>query len=302
MPKKISNAAKHRKNRAPFGSQREEAAAAETDSSKTGASHPSSGNRVYLIVLFLAIALGGTYVMNVLKNLPVDVPRFTYKLIETYPHDPSAFTQGLVLENGMVYESTGKYGKSTIRRYPLGSEANEKLQTLPSDQFGEGLAMVNDKLYQITWKEEVCHVYDKDLNKVKQFQYNGHGWGLAFNGKHLIMSDGTSRLHFIDPETFEDRDVVTVRNGRLPINELNELEFSGGKIYANRLGFDKIYEIDPRTGQIEAIIDLAGLWEDRPREGVLNGIAVDAKTGKLIVTGKYCPNIFEIELIPQPSK
>ena len=236
--------------------------------------------------------------MQAIKNAPHDVPRFTYKLIAEHPHDEGAFTQGLVSEGDVVYESTGKYdGESSIRKFKLGSPDLEKLVPLSNQEFGEGLAMVGDKLYQITWKEEVCHVYDKELNKVKEFKYSGHAWGLAYDGTHLIMSNGTSRLYFIDPETFEDVRVVTVRNGRRAVDNLNELEFTGGSIYANRLNWDNIYEINPETGQVDSIIELNGLWEDRPREGVLNGIAVDSKNGKIIVTGKYCPTIFEIELV-----
>ena len=261
---------------------------------------PSQGNRWYLIAIFVVIALGGTYLMSAMKNLPNDVPRFTYKVVKNHPHDAGAFTQGLVLENGIVYESTGKEGQSTVRKYKLGSDKMIKIESLPSDEFGEGLAKVGDQLYQITWKNEICHVYDTDLKKIKDFEYRGHGWGLAYDGKHLIMSDGTARLHFVDPETFEDVRVVSVRNGRRPIVDLNELEYTGGKLYANCLGRDTIYEINPDNGQVESIIDLRGLWEDRPREGVLNGIAVDSKDGKLIVTGKYCPTLFEIELVPEP--
>lgn len=302
MAKKTSSPSRRSRKRKPF----EEAQTGRVESeipvanATAGSAAPGEGTRWYLIALFVTVAFGGTYLMSALKNRAHVVPGYTYEVLNEYPHDAGAFTQGLVLENGVVFESTGKLeGQSSIRSYKLGDEKVEKLKPLGMEEFGEGLAMVGDKLYQITWKNEVCHVYDKELNKIKQFSYKGHGWGLAYDGTHLIMSDGTARLHFIDPKTFEDVRVVTVRNGRLPINNLNELEYSGGSIYANRLNWDNIYEINPANGQVESIIDLSGLWEDRPSEGVLNGIAVDSENGKVIVTGKYCPKIFEIKLVPQ---
>ena len=300
MAKKTSSPS--RRKRKPFQDAQSGDATIQTPvgNAATPAGASGEGARWSLIALFVVIALGGTYLMKAAKSWTHVVPRFTYKVVNEYPHDPGAFTQGLVMEDGVVFESTGKLnGQSSIRTYKLGAETVEKIKPMGLDEFGEGLAMVGDKLYQITWKNEVCYVYDKELNKVKQFAYQGHGWGLAYDGTHLIMSDGTARLHFIDPETFEDVRVVTVRNGQRPVNNLNELEYSGGSIYANRLNVDRIYEINPATGQVESIIDLSGLWEDRPAEGVLNGIAVDSNNGKLIVTGKYCPKLFEIELVPQ---
>ncbi len=259
----------------------------------------SNSRRWYLIAVFVLIAFGGTWLVQAIKSRP-EVQRYTYKLIRQYPHDATGFTQGLVLEDGIVYESTGKYnGESSIRKSRLSTGEILKKVPLSEDEFGEGLALVGDKLYQLTWKEEVCYVYDRDLNKIGEFNYNGQGWGLAFDGKHLIMSDGTARLHFIDPETFEDQRVITVKLGYSSINGLNELEYTGGRIYANRLDWDSVYEIDPKTGNVESVIDLSGLWEDRPDEGVLNGIAVDSRSRQLIVTGKYCPQIFEIELVPK---
>ncbi len=234
---------------------------------------------------------------NAFRNANSDVERFGYKLIKNYKHDPAAFTQGLVLENGIVFESTGKYeGQSSIRKVDLETGEILKKVNLPDDQFGEGLTMVGDKLYQLTWKKGICHVYDKQLNKLDlEFKYDGQGWGLTYDGNHLVMSDGTSRLFFLDPETFEEVRSVNVRNGLASINGLNELEYTGGKIYANRWQWDTIYKIDPDTGKVEGLIDLKNIWpkNQRPEEGVLNGIAVDDR-GKLIVTGKYCPNIFEI--------
>lgn len=255
--------------------------------------------RWFLVGTFLLITVGGTYLARGFQNANVDVERFGYKRIETHPHDSAAFTQGLVLQRGVVYESTGKYdGQSSVRKVDLATGKILKKVPLADDQFGEGLAMVGDELYQLTWKKGICHVYDKELNKIREYQYDGQGWGLAYDGTHLIMSDGTSRLYFLDPETFKEVRTINVRSGMASINSLNELEFTGGMIYANRWQYDSIYEIDPKTGKVNGIIDLQGIWphDQRPAEGVLNGIAVDEK-GKIIVTGKYCPSVFEIELV-----
>ena len=174
-----------------------------------------------------------------------------------------------------------------------------KKVTLPDDQFGEGLELVGDKIYQLTWKKGICYVYDRDLNELEKYEYDGQGWGLTYDGTHLIMSDGTSRLYFLDPENFKEVRTVNVRNGMAYVSELNELEYTNGKVYANRWRHDNIYEIDPDNGKVTGIIELSNIWKrsERPSEGVLNGIAVDANAKKLIVTGKYCPKIFEIELI-----
>jgi glutamine cyclotransferase len=252
-----------------------------------------------LIAVFVAIALGGTYLAQFLQHSGRDVPRYTYEEIQRYPHDGEAFTQGLVLKDGIVWESTGKLGSSSVRKSDLKTGEILKIKNLPPDEFGEGLAMVDDKLYQLTWKNEKCYVYDLDLNEIRTFSYRGQGWGLTYDGKHLILSDGTSRLRFIDPETFEYQREITARIGNNAVGGLNELEYSGGSIYANRWNWDNVYEIDPKNGNVKAIIDLKNLWSERPREGILNGIAVDPLKKQLIVTGKYCPHLFEIRLVPR---
>ena len=263
--------------------------------------------RWFLIGVFVVIALGGTYLAQAMKGVS-NVQRFTYKKdFKKYRHDKGAFTQGLVWDDDekYVWESTGKYdGQSSIRKVELETGKVVEKKTLPDDEFGEGLTLVGDKLYQLTWKEGVCHVYDKNLDKVKDFEYPGQGWGLTYDGKHLVMSDGTSKLYFRDPETFEVERVVTVRMGRAYINQLNELEYAGGFIYANRLDWDSVYKIDPSNGNVVAIIELNGLWKNRPAEGVMNGIAVKSlsrKAGRVIVTGKYCPFIYEIEIVPKSN-
>ena len=164
--------------------------------------------------------------------------------------------------------------------------------------FGEGLADLGDRLIQVTWEEEKAFVWSKDLKPMGEFDYDGIGWGLTFDGQHLIMSDGTSQLYFRDPNTFEVIRKITVTRSNRLVNALNELEYVAGKIYANQLDSDKIYVIAPQSGKVLSTIDLAGLWpaSERPRGGVLNGIAVNPKNNKMIVTGKYCPFMYEIDL------
>ncbi len=252
-----------------------------------------------LIALFLIISIGGTYLAIAMRP-PLELPTYTYRKLNEYPHDKTAFTQGLVEDSGFLWESTGLYGESTIRKVDLESGEVLAQKSLDEKYFGEGLAILNDRLYQLTWKAGICFVYDRELNEVGQFKYDGQGWGLTTDGTHLILSDGTPELRFFNPETFEEVRSVWVRLGKRRVGRLNELEMfgTGGKLYANTFESDLVYEIDPKTGYVTAVIDLTGLWprRERPRGGVLNGIAVNPKTNKMLVTGKYCPRIFEIQL------
>ncbi|MDG2186029.1 MAG: glutaminyl-peptide cyclotransferase [Mariniblastus sp.] len=249
-----------------------------------------------LLLLFIGIALGGVYLERFLRPVP-DIPMFKHKVVAEHPHDPDSFSQGLVLADGHVWESTGKYGKSKLRKTELktGNVVNEI--ELDKAYFGEGLAMANGKLYQLTWKAGKCFVYDLDFNKINEFEFDGEGWGITFDGTELMVSDGTSQIQFFDPATFQLNRVISVHHGHRRIPGLNELEYADGKLYANQLGSDYIYKIDPRDGSVVGLIDLTGMWPtaERPKEGLLNGIAVDAKQRKIIVTGKYCPKIFEVQ-------
>jgi glutamine cyclotransferase len=253
-----------------------------------------------LVAIFLAISIGGTYLAIATKGDKMP-PRYSYKVLRTFPHDKTAFTQGLLLHDGFLWESTGRKGSSSFRKVEL--ESGEVLQQvkLGDAYFGEGLAYHNGLFYQLTWRENVCFVYNEDMELVNQFPYEGEGWGLTSNGEHLIMSDGTSALRFLDPDTFQEVRRVNVRIGGRRVEVLNELEFVGPKLYANVWTQDYLYEIDPKTGAVTAIIDLSGLWpqSQRPNEGVLNGIAFNRKTEKLIVTGKYAPSLWEIQIVPK---
>lgn len=253
-------------------------------------------SRWSLLLLFIGIALGGVYLERFLRAGP-EIPMFTYKVVAEHPHDPESFSQGLVLADGHVWESTGKYGNSKLRKIELetGNVVNEI--ELDKAHFGEGLAMANGKLYQLTWKAGKCFVYDLDFNKINEFEYDGEGWGITFDGTELMVSDGTSQIQFFDPATFQSTRVLSVHHGHRRIPRLNELEYADGKLYASQLGSDYIYKIDPRDGSVVGLIDLTGIWPtaERPTEGLLNGIAVDAKQRKIILTGKYCPKIFEVQ-------
>ncbi len=253
-----------------------------------------------LVIIFLVISLGGSWAMLAFRP-GINVPIYTYKVVRTFPHDPNAFTQGLLIDpDGTVYESTGQYGESKLRKYQLESgEISQEVDLLPK-YFGEGLARWGDRFYQLTWKEGKCFVYDPKFQLQQEFEYDTDGWGLTSTETDLVVSNGTHRLSFRDPQTFEERRYAWVRLGGRLVPRLNELEYYAGKIYANQLDSDWIYVIDPQTGNVLSIIDLAGLWpyQERQREGsVLNGIAVMAGTKRMFVTGKYCPKIYELELM-----
>ena len=226
---------------------------------------------------------------------------YTYEVIKTYPHDTDAFTEGLVFSNGFLYESTGLYGNSSLRRVDL--ETGQVLQTYHlSDQFfGEGIAIVNNTIVQLTWRSHTSFVYDENsFTMLKEFTYPTEGWGLTYNGSQLIMSDGSADLYFLDPQTFEKTWQVEVHDNIGPVANLNELEYIHGDIYANIWLQNRIAIINPQTGQVKAWINMTGLQNPAIQDSnsVLNGIAYDAKGNRLFVTGKMWPQLFEIKLVP----
>ena len=226
---------------------------------------------------------------------------FTYEVVNTYPHDRNASTQGLVFENGVLYEGTGLRGHSTLRKVELATGDVLQIRQLPDRLFGEGITIFGDRIIQLTWHAGVGFVYDKDSFELLQiFTYPTEGWGITHDDQRLIMSDGTSTLHFLDPETLEEIDRIEVYDQNGPVTRLNELEYIEGEIYANVWQTDRIARIDPQTGRVIAWIDLAGLLDpeelDSPVD-VLNGIAYDADEDRLFVTGKLWPKLLEIELI-----
>lgn len=225
------------------------------------------------------------------------VPIYAYKVINAYPHDKKAFTQGLIFEGGYLYEGTGQYGSSTLRKVELETGKVVQIYKLPPQFFGEGITIYKNQIIQLTWQSHIGFVYDlKSFDLMREFRYSTEGWGITNDGKRLIMSDGTAKLYFLDPETFKQIDQLRVRNAQGLVNMLNELEYIRGEIYANVWQENRIARISPKTGMVLGWIDLGGLcrWN-----GVLNGIAYDVESDRLFVTGKLWPYIYEIKLIEE---
>jgi glutamine cyclotransferase len=223
------------------------------------------------------------------------------KVLRSYPHDSRAFTQGLLMFDGKLYESTGLYGRSSVRRVDLASGTVEAQAALPGSLFGEGLARVGQRLIQLTWKEGKALVWDLGtFTKVAEFSYDGEGWGLCFDGKRLVMSDGSDRLTFRNPTSFAKEGELRVRRDGKPVVNLNELECAGALVYANVWQDNHIARIDANTGEVTGWIDASHLL-DRAAAGsadVLNGIAEMEGSGHLLVTGKLWPNVFEVQIVP----
>lgn len=226
---------------------------------------------------------------------------FSFSIVNSFPHDSDAFTQGLVYRDSVFYEGTGLFGASSIRKVAV--ETGEVLQKRDNSSafFGEGITIFNNKLYQITWQARTCFVYNLETFDITgQFSYATEGWGLTHDGTHLIMSDGSANIYFRDPNTFAEVRRIEVADTTGPIRNLNELEYIKGAIYANIWLTDRIAQIDPQTGHVIAWIDLTDLLprNERPNnDAVLNGIAYDPGGDRLFVTGKWWPKIFEIKLV-----
>ena len=231
---------------------------------------------------------------------PAVVAKYGYQIVNIWPHDSNAFTQGLILVDGKLLESTGQEGRSSLRSVELETGRILKKVAVPEPYFAEGITVLNGKVYQLTWQHQLGFIYDSQtLEKVGQFNYNGEGWGLTTDGKSLILSDGSNRLRFIDPSNFQVTKTITVLDGKSPVNQLNELEFVQGEIYANIWHNDKIAIIDPQNGHVNSWLDLTGLMpreQLQDPEAVLNGIAYDQANNKLFVTGKLWPSVFEIRV------
>lgn len=229
------------------------------------------------------------------------VQSFIYRVVNAYPHDSKAFTQGLVIEDGVMYEGTGLYGGSSVRRVDLATGKVFQQYMLPPQFFGEGITVFGDKIIQLTWKSGVAFVYDKDgFELLRLFICPVEGWGITHDGQYLIISDGTATLYFIDPETFKVKRRVRVVDGKGGVTNLNELEYVEGKVFANIWQSDRIAIIDPATGRVDGWIDLSGLpgkEGESEQIDVLNGIAYDKQTRSLFVTGKLWPRLFQIELV-----
>jgi glutaminyl-peptide cyclotransferase len=235
------------------------------------------------------------------QSAPAAIPLYTHTIVKIYPHDTGAFTQGLQYVDGVLYEGTGLYGRSSIRRVRL--ETGEILQRrdVSREHFGEGITVWRDELFQLTWQSQVAFVYDrKTFTPRRTLKYEGEGWGLTHDGTSLVMSDGSDTLKFLDPQTFTVRRRLRVTAAGMPVRDLNELEHVKGEIFANVWQADSIVRIDPKTGRVTGRINLAGLLSARERAAadVLNGIAYDEAGDRLFVTGKLWPKLFEIRLVP----
>jgi glutaminyl-peptide cyclotransferase len=236
-------------------------------------------------------------------QLRAQTPVCSYNVVNTYPHDDDAFTQGLLYDGGELFESTGIYGESSLRRVALVTGTVLQSIDLDPGYFGEGLALWEDRLIQLTYLEHTALLWDaSSFAATGSFAYSGQGWGLTHDGRRLIMSDGSSSLRFRDPETFVELGAVSVTDDGSPVIDLNELEWIRGEVFANIWQTRHIIRIDPNTGEVIAKIDLDGLLDPWPSDGaVLNGIAWDDDGERLFVTGKWWPNLFEIELVDCPE-
>ena len=233
------------------------------------------------------------------------IPVFGYQIINVYPHNSAAFTQGLVYDEGVLYEGTGLYGRSSLRRVDLETGRVLEQTRLESNLFGEGVALWKDRIIQLTWQSGLGLVYGKaNLTEIRNFSYQTEGWGITPYNKSLIMSDGTDILHILDPESFAETGQIKVTANGIPLKGLNELEYIKGLIYANVWPTNWIAIISPETGEVKGKINLQGILQENYtllgyKVDVLNGIAYDEREDRLFVTGKLWPKLFEIKLVPE---
>ena len=229
------------------------------------------------------------------------LPVYSYEVVNSWPHDEDAYTQGLVFHDGALFESTGLRGSSSLRRVELKTGKVKKKVELSRAYFAEGITIFQDKIFQVTWQEQKGFIYDlKKFKQAGEFTYEGQGWGLTHDNHFLILSDGTNRIRFLDPVTFQVQRTISVYDNGQPLTEINELEYIKGEIYANIWRSDRIVRIDPTTGKINAWVDMTGLHhvgDGSDSENCLNGIAYDPETDRLFVTGKRWPKVFEIRLV-----
>ncbi|MFC2114984.1 glutaminyl-peptide cyclotransferase [Bacteroidota bacterium] len=230
--------------------------------------------------------------------IPGNLP---YRIENTWPHDAGAYTQGLVYEDGYLYEGTGQWRESSLRKTEIRTGDAVRMRNLPDDVFGEGITILDNKIYQLTYKSQVGFVYEKEsFNRIQKVYYqNKEGWGLTHDGHNLIMSDGTHRIYYMDPEYFTELKQIEVYNDKGPMSRLNELEYIDGRIFANIYGEEKIVIIDPESGRVTGILNMKGILPEGDRHSridVFNGIAWNPEQRVLYVTGKYWPKLFEISL------
>jgi glutamine cyclotransferase len=255
-----------------------------------------------ILIAITVLALGSiTYFLLSTKTPDSTILHYTYEIVNEYPHDENSFTEGLAFDNSVLYESTGLYGNSTLRKVDLETGNSLAVYYLPIQFFGEGITIFGDRVIQLTWTSHKAFVYDKQsLNLLEEFSYPTEGWGITNDGNQLIMSDGTATIYFLNPQTFEKIGQVEVHDVSGPVTSLNELEYVNGDVYANVWEEERIAIINIQTGEVKAWIDLSGLYDATQvdPDNVLNGIAYDANGNSLFVTGKRWPQLFQIKLIP----
>jgi glutamine cyclotransferase len=258
----------------------------------------------WAFVLLIMLVIPVWYTCSRTNSEAENEPVYSYEIAAVYPHDPSAFTQGLVYYNGFLYEGTGLHGASSLRQVRLDDGLIIKGLLLPEQYFGEGITIVDNRIIQLTWKEYTGFVYDLDsFTQLEQFTYPTEGWGLTFDGQYLIMSDGTSTLTFLDPKDYSQVKQIAVTSKTGPIEHLNELEYIDGVIYANIWQSDQVVLINPKNGDVIGWIDFSDLRSHLNAEhqiDVLNGIAFNPDTGQLLITGKLWPSIFAVEIGERP--
>ena len=237
---------------------------------------------------------------NIIIGSDIVPQNYSYEIVQVYPHDPNAYTQGLVFEKGFLYEGTGQRGSSSLRKIQAESGELQASLNLPPDIFGEGICIYGDKIIQLTWTSGVGFVYDKNSFKfLNKINYATQGWGIATDGENLIMSDGSNKIYFLDPNSYTEKSRLEVFDDNGAVYNLNELEFINGLVYANIYTTDKIAMIDPKSGKVLSYIHLDGLLKEEdhhPGLDVLNGIAYDVEEDRLFVTGKNWPKLFEIKI------
>lgn len=256
-----------------------------------------------MIRLPLLVPLVGAVLLAACGNARSETVDAPFEVVATFPHDTGAYTQGLIWEDSVLYESTGRYGHSEVRRVDLRSGGVQRATRLPDNRFGEGMALLNGRLYQLTWESKIAYVYDAaTLAVVDSIPYAGEGWGLATDGTSLWMSDGSDSIRVVEPSTLEATRVIHVRFEDSPLSKLNELEWINGELYANVYESDWVARIDPANGTVKQLLDFAALWprEKRPYgTDVMNGIARAPRAGDLLLTGKLWPTMYQVRLRPK---
>lgn len=255
-----------------------------------------------IIFLLTVVSCGSQTKRKSSVQVPVEPVRYGYNIKAVYPHLRSSYTQGLQFVDGELWEGTGEWGESQLQKVDLESGKAEVLVRLPKSEFGEGITVLGDKVYQLTWTNNTVHIYNRGGEKLKDLRYPGEGWGLTSDGEKLYMSDGTERIFRIDPETFKREATLVVTMRGEAVQYLNELEWIDGKIWANVYTTDYVVIINPATGVVEGMVNFQGLLprEDENRDtDVFNGIAYDEATGRIFVTGKRWPKLFEVEIVKQ---